>query len=107
MAQPNSGRIGRSPGAVERIRRMLCSISASSPTRRIPPVASVSTGKAQPRPMNVWLIVGPPSVERDRGAVDVHARTAVDLHAARALELELAVGLDRDAGRGLDRHVLR
>src|SRR5512140_1824142 len=86
---------------------MLCSISASSPTRRIPPVASVSTGKAQPRPMNVWLTIGLPSVERDRGAVDVHARAPVDLHAARALELELAIGLDADSGRRLDRYVLR
>jgi hypothetical protein len=57
MAQPNSGRIGRSPGAVEMISRMLCSSSVSRETRRIPPVASTLTGKPQPEPMNSLLIL--------------------------------------------------
>src|SRR6185312_10175368 len=47
---PNSGRIGRSPGAVARISLIASSISRSRTTRATPPVASVASGKAHPAP---------------------------------------------------------
>ena len=40
MAQPNSGRIGRSPGAVARTSRIASSISRSPLTRAMPPVGA-------------------------------------------------------------------
>ena len=60
MAQPNSGRIGRSPGAVARISRMLSMISRSPLTSAIEPVASVRSGKAQPGADELVRIVTPP-----------------------------------------------
>ncbi|CAM5683290.1 hypothetical protein SVIOM342S_05439 [Streptomyces violaceorubidus] len=56
MAQPNSGRIGRSPGAVARMSRMASSTSCSPLTRAIPPVGPIRRGNDQPEPTNCSAI---------------------------------------------------
>ena len=45
IAQPNSGRIGRSPGAVDRMIRIASSTSRVRVTSSMPPVTSVRIGK--------------------------------------------------------------
>src|SRR6266540_695310 len=96
MAQPYSGRIGRSPGAVPTMRRMLSSISRSCVTSAIDPVASVRIGKDQPAPMNSSL-TAPSSIE-------LHLRT-LDLDRAAAVDLDAAVALERQRPARFEVHV--
>src|SRR3954462_13797279 len=99
MPQPNSGRMGRSPGAVARIRRMLSSSSRSRRTRATPPVASMAMGKAQPAPTNSSPTSAPDQHGRRRGheLAEWHvADGAVDLELGRRL------ALDEDRGAALD-----
>ncbi len=49
--QPNSGRIGRSPGAVPRISWIAWSMSCSSRASAMPPRRSTWRGNARPEPM--------------------------------------------------------
>src|SRR5216683_1750397 len=96
MAHPYSGRIGRSPGAVPTIKRMLSSISRSWDTRAIDPVASSRIGKPQPAPMNSSLIA--PS------SIQLHLRT-LDLDRAAAVDLDARVTLERQGPAGFEIHV--
>ena len=52
MLVKNTGRIGRSPGAVARISRILSSISWASDDSAMRPAASARTGNDHPRPTN-------------------------------------------------------
>lgn len=61
IAQPKSGRIGRSPGAVDRTSRIASSTSRSPLTRAIPPVGPMRSGNDQPDPTNCSAISGPPA----------------------------------------------
>src|SRR5690606_2377509 len=98
--EPNSGRIGRSPGEVARMRRMLSSISRSSETSAMRPVASVRSGKAQPVPMNSRPIASP-LVDLHHGAADGRDAGGRELGGAGSLDLGRR-GLDRGAGLPLD-----
>src|ERR1700736_2707315 len=99
MAEPNSGRIGRSPYDVARIRRMLSSSSRSRRDRAIPPVAEKRRGKLHPAPMKSSLIIAvwrspagdgpfsrwsplrsPSSIQLDHLAADLDHPAAFDLH---------------------------
>src|SRR6266540_3194462 len=100
MAQPNSGRIGRSPGAVPRISRIASSISRTRSTMAMLPVASVRTGKAQPRPMNSSAIALPSDQHGRRRAAELARCAGVD-GAGRA-GLGGGAALDQHAGRALD-----
>src|SRR6185503_11720358 len=85
MRQPKSGRMGRSPGEVDRISRIASAISRSRATIAMPPVVPTPSGNAQPRPRK--SVIAPSS--RDR---DVH-RQALDVGGA-------ATRLDERRGRG-------
>src|SRR5829696_7009806 len=98
--QPKSGRMGRSPLAVERIRWMAWSTSVWSDASAMPPRRSTWSGNAMPEP-RISAITGSLSDVDDR-ALDGHAARPLDVH-RRALELELAGGLDVHARRALDR----
>src|SRR6478672_7623174 len=101
MRQPNSGRIGRSPGAVPRTSRIASSISRSRMTSAIPPVASVRSGKAQPRPMNSSL-TSDPLVDGDRRALDGHLARGLELHRPAGLDLDVLLDVDRQLPLALD-----
>src|SRR5690348_9469273 len=107
IRQPNSGRMGRSPGEVPRIRRIASSISRSRDTRAMPPVASTRSGKAQPRPMNCSLTSSPArSVDLHRGALEREVARGLDLQGATGLEGHVAVGVHRDLARARDLQLL-
>src|SRR3954453_17254530 len=99
---PNSGRIGRSPGYVARMRRIACSISSSRRANAIPPRASPPSGNAHPAPTKSYVVIPVPvlrSVELDHLALDLHDRVARDLHPQLPRELELAVALSPAGAR--------
>src|SRR5262249_21211981 len=112
MPQPNSGRIGRSPGAVPRM------ISIASPTSSSPvesanaPRWSTRSGKAMPVPR--ISVIRLPSSEHDRrsrdreGAGGRHVdlrRAALDRDPGRALDGQRRPCLHADARAALDRHL--
>src|SRR5580765_2734139 len=125
MRQPNSGRIGRSPGAVASTIRIASSSSWSRETSAIDPVASVRMGNAaQPDPTNSSAI--PLSLlasvdlhdaaleaghaaafECERSPLDLCLRRALDRDPARALEREVGGRFDGHVGVALDLDVLR
>ena len=101
MPQPNSGRIGRSPGAVPRITRIASRTSSSSWARARPPRASTRSGKAMPdaeegaaQPSCTWApltdTVPWPGWTCCR-ALDGHARPGVDGHGRGRLDRDRAV----------------
>src|SRR5919202_4755752 len=104
--QPNSGRIGRSPGAVSRINPIACSMSVASPTMARRPRWSTPSGNASPRP-RAPLTVRPSSEHHLRpgdldhaASLDLHAGPD-DLHLTAALDRQLRASRDLDlAGRG-------
>src|SRR5262245_54509111 len=89
MAQPNAGRIGRSPGAVARISRMLSATSRSPPTIPIEPVGSVRSGNAQPVPMNSSSGTVPPSVQLDEAGAHGQLAARGDLGLPGAVDGDL------------------
>src|SRR4051812_6297616 len=95
-SQPNSGRIGRSPGAVPRMISSACSMSVSPVAMATAPRWSTDSGKARPDPSTSDI---PPSKlsDVDRGAGDRDA-------ACRELDLRRAA-LQRKAHLALDGHV--
>src|SRR6185312_4646261 len=101
-AHPNSGRIGRSPGAVPRISPIACSMSSSARASAIPPRWSTPSGKESPEPR--MSDTRHHLSEGDHRAADLHAGTRqLDLGGAafqrerrRALEVELRLSLDAD-----------
>src|SRR6478735_3726615 len=98
--QPNSGRMGRSPGAVPRMSWIACSMSCSSLASAICPRRSTCSGKARPDPMiSVTLST---LTDADRRALDTHGARALDRDRG-ALERERRRGLDID-GDALDGH---
>src|SRR5215207_8956509 len=109
--QPNSGRIGRSPGAVPRMSWIACSMSCSSLASAIWPRRSTCSGKARPDPMiSVTLST---LTDADRRALDTHGARTLDVD-RRALQRERGGGfdvhrdaLDGHAGTGLDDEGLR
>src|SRR5689334_8266790 len=101
MPQPNSGRIGRSPGAVPRMIVIASDTSSSPLTRASPPRRSTRRGKATPLPMMSTARLARPQGDRrrreaDLGAGEVDPAGALDRDARRALEGDLPVGLDVD-----------
>src|SRR4051812_2861270 len=101
MPQPNSGRIGRSPGAVPRMIVIASDTSSSPLTRASPPRRSTRRGNATPLPM-MSVAIALPRPQRDRGrreadlrALEVDAAGALDVHARVALQRQLSVGGDR------------
>src|SRR5215208_3760193 len=95
MPQPKLGRIGRSPGAVERI-SVIASLMSSDPlTSATPPVRSTRSGKPTPVPMI--------SLTRRRPSVDRH-RCALDRDRALALHVDLGA-FDGRAHLAIDRDV--
>src|SRR5205807_2778699 len=102
IAQPNSGRIARSPGTVPRMRPMACSMSSSPRARASPPLWSTASGKASPVP-RMSAIVRPLS-QLDHRSGDLHAaraeldrrRPAFDRHLGIALHADLGLSLDGD-----------
>src|SRR5687768_1042815 len=103
--QPNSGRIGRSPLAVERIRWIAWSTSASSDASAMPPRRSTWRGKATPEP-RISAVGIPNLTDVDQRALDAHGRARLDVD-RRALELQRAGRLDRDPGAALERQLAR
>src|SRR5919202_2249976 len=107
--QPNSGRIGRSPGAVLRISSIAWSMSCSPLASAMPPRRSTGFGKARPEPRS--SVIARPTLSDQRGAStevdhaagDRDRRAAVDLDRV-ALQLQRALRLDLDLRR-LDRHL--
>src|SRR4051794_25457630 len=97
--QPNSGRIGRSPGAVPRMSWIACSMSCSSRASAIPPRRSTASGKASPEPM--ISDTGKTLSEVDQSAGDIDRGLALNVH-GRALERQDSGRLDTDRG-ALDR----
>src|SRR3954447_4101426 len=95
IRQPNSGRIGRSPGVVPRISRIASSLSCSRETSAIPPVESTRSGNAQPRPMNCSLTSSPARL------VDLHG-LALDGHGPRRLERHRTTRLDAHVALRID-----
>src|SRR5262249_8998492 len=105
IPQPNSGRIGRSPGAVPRMTSIASCTSGSPVESASPPSRSTLSGNAIPVAM--MSLIGRRSSEADLGSRDRdHAGGAeADLGRA-ALELEVRRALDRDRRAALDRHRL-
>src|SRR6266576_1102352 len=95
IAQPNSGRIGRSPYAVPRMRRIASAISRSLDTRAMPPVGPVRTGKAPPAPTKSSLTARVPSVDLDQRALDGDHGPALELGSGVAVDADVGT-LDRD-----------
>src|SRR5690349_20580098 len=98
--QPNSGRIGRSPGAVPRMSWMACSMSCSSWASAMPPRRSTWSGNASPDPM--ISVTSSTLTDVDDRALEVQRGRALDVD-RRALERERGGGLDRH-GRALHGH---
>src|SRR5689334_3481192 len=87
MRQPNSGRIGRSPGAVARTRRIASSSSSCRDTSAMLPVASVRMGNAaQPDPTNSSVTPDP---------LADHGHRALEAGVPGGLKVEGAVALHR------------
>src|SRR5215211_7860667 len=105
MPQPKFGRIGRSPGAVERM-SVIASLMSSEPlTSTSPPVRSTRSGKPTPVPI-ISLTRRRPSVDRHRGAFDRHRARALDVDLA-ALHRSAHLAVDGDvAAVDVDRAVL-
>src|ERR1700759_1980498 len=104
IAHPNSGRIGRSPGAVPRITPSACSMSSRPPTSASAPRWSTGSGNAKPEPRMSEVATCSP--ERDHRSADLNACAGeLDLRAA-ALQRHGRRALDVDLGLALDRHVL-
>src|SRR6056297_1014703 len=93
MRQPKAGRMGRSPGAVERITFIAFSTSAVPLDSAIDPLASTRRGNENPWPMNdgscspliaaipssvAYVVV--PSVDLDHRALDGRDALGLDLH---------------------------
>src|SRR5205823_693465 len=95
-AQPNSGRIGRSPGAVPRMIAIACSTSVSPVAIATAPRWSTERGNASPEP-RTSDIASNLLPDRDGRAGDGHA-------AGRDLDLRWPA-LQRHAHHALDRHV--
>src|SRR5690348_7045271 len=106
MAQPKSGRITRSPGAVVRIIRIAASISSAPLTSRTLPPGVSRTGKLHPDPIKSPVLTRPahcgyPSRPADRpGGRRVAASPLPLVEPVRlAGELELGLGGDLDLRR--------
>src|SRR5690349_7889246 len=104
ISQPNSGRIGRSPGAVPRITVSACSMSSRPPTSASAPRWLTVSGNAKPEPrMSDFATCSP---KRDHRPADLHSRAGeLDLRAA-AFQCHCGRALDLDLRLALDRHVL-
>src|SRR6185437_1034432 len=112
-AQPNSGRMGRSPGAVPRMRRMACSMSLTPWASASTPRWSACSGNESPDPIRSAIAC---SSQADHRAADGDAAradldrgaAALDRHRLRALDRDPAhVGLDADVALlALDRVAL-
>src|ERR1700744_4331962 len=112
-AQPNSGRMGRSPGAVPRMSRIACSMSVTPWARASTPRWSACSGKESPDPIRSAIAS---SSQADHRAADGDAAgadldrgaAALDRHGLRALDRDVAhVGLDADVALlALDRVAL-
>src|SRR5688572_27439967 len=98
IAQPNSGRMSRSPLAVDSTMAMERSMSSGPPTSAIEPVWSIRIGNEMPRPMNVAasLLVSP-AISFAR-SIDLHHRALDDGDARRLQVGERALGLERAGG---------
>src|ERR1700755_839003 len=96
-AQPNSGRIGRSPGAVPRIKRMACSMSLTPCARARTPRWSAWRGKESPDPIR--SAIASSSQADHRTADGDAARTDLDRGTA-ALHRHRLRALDRDVAPG-------
>src|SRR6185437_5289885 len=112
-AQPNSGRIGRSPGAVPRMSRIACSMSVTPWASASTPRWSACSGKESPDPIR--SAIAPSSqadhraADRDPAGADLdRGRAAFDRHRLHALDRDVAhVGLDADVALlALDRVAL-
>src|SRR3954471_9200483 len=102
MAQPNCGRMSRSPFAVDSTITMDRSMSSAPDVIAIAPVWSTRIGNAMPRPMNVFAsdersTSEAMSVDLRQGALDRHDAGRLEV-GHRALGLERPGRLDRDAG---------
>src|SRR5712691_9862308 len=109
MPQPNSGRIGRSPGAVPMMIWIASSMSASSLTSASPPLRSIRRGNATPVPRKSDNPF--PLAQRDHAALerqsrvplhgdvwslDRQGRARLHRHACNALDGHVALAVDRD-----------
>src|SRR6266511_1262903 len=119
IPQPKSGRMTRSPGAVDRIRRRAA--STSSDIMAMPPLGPPPIGKAHPRPTKSRSGLIRPSPDQHRvragddgarggrggvvagedGIAQAGGRLAVDEHGGRAvLDGSLVGGRNRERGAG-------
>src|ERR1700753_3825699 len=112
-AQPNSGRMGGSPGAVPRMSRIACSMSVTPWASASTPRWSACSGKESPDPIRSAIASSSQADHRtadgDAAGAYLHrGAAAFDGHRLRALDRDVAhVGLDADVALlALDRVVL-
>src|ERR1700729_1731607 len=112
-AQPNSGRMGRSPGAVPRINRIACSMSLTPWASASTPRWSACSGNESPDPIRSAIASSSQADHRaadgDAAGADLHrGAAAFDGHRLRGLDRDVdPVGLDADVALlALDRVAL-
>src|SRR5437764_29601 len=109
MAQPNSGRIGRSPMAVPRMSRMLSSISCSRATSAIRPVASLRLLQLAIVDFNhraALLGLVARLHLKLRPTVEGGPRAPFEIEVGLRLERDSLLGRQLEVGLRLERHIL-